>query len=131
MSSMTLGQASDALRGLAEIIREHGTCAPMAVEHVADAIDAHLAGMGEPVAQGDASLGRYKACGRATRAVCDGLDGNGLGCTNAPPINLAAVREVIESHINEAKNLRHDPESQDYLYEQADKLEAALPESKP
>jgi hypothetical protein len=46
----------------------------------------------------------------------------------APPINLAAIREVIESHINEAKNLRHDPESQDYLYEQADKLTAALPE---
>lgn len=46
----------------------------------------------------------------------------------APPIDLAAVREVIESHINEAKNLRHDPELQDYLYEQADKLTAALQE---
>jgi hypothetical protein len=85
----------------------------------------------EVVAQGEASLGRCKACGRATRAVCDGLDGNGLGCTNAPPIDLAAVREVIESHINEAKKLRHDPESQDYLYEQADKLEAVLQELKP
>lgn len=46
--------------------------------------------------------------------------------TPAPPINLAAVREVIASHINEAKNLRHDPELQDYLYAQADKLEAAI-----
>lgn len=55
----------------------------------------------------------------------------GTAPTPAPPINLAAVREVIESHINEAKKLRHDPESQDYLYEQADKLEAALPELKP
>ena len=26
---------------------------------------------------------RCTACGRATDAVCDGLDGNGLGCTNA------------------------------------------------
>lgn len=94
MSSMTLGQASDALRGLAEIIREHGTCAPMAVEHVADAIDAHLAGMGEPVAQGDASPGRCKACGRATRVVCDGLDGNGLGCTNAPSIDITAAQQA-------------------------------------
>lgn len=46
MSSMPLGQASDALRGLAEIIREHGTCAPMAVDHVAAAIDATQEGEG-------------------------------------------------------------------------------------
>ena len=46
-------------------------------------------------------------------------------------VDIKAIREVIESHINEAKKLRHDPESQDYLYEQADKLEAALPELKP
>lgn len=77
-------------------------------------------------AQGEASPGRCKACGRATRVVCDGLDGNGLGCTNATSIDIAAVRKVIESHINEAKKLRHDPESQDYLHEQADKLEAAI-----
>lgn len=44
-------------------------------------------------------------------------------------VDIEAIREVIESHINEAKKLRHDPESQDYLYEQADKLEAALPEN--
>lgn len=44
----------------------------------------------------------------------------------APPINLVAVREVIASHINEAKKLRHDPETQDYLYAQADKLETAI-----
>lgn len=43
-------------------------------------------------------------------------------------VDIEAIREVIESHINEAKKLRHDPESQDYLYEQADKLEAALQE---
>ena len=49
----------------------------------------------------------------------------------AQPVDIEAIREVIESHINEAKKLRHDPESQDYLYEQADKLEAALPELKP
>lgn len=46
----------------------------------------------------------------------------------AQSVDVAKVREVIESHINEAKKLRHDPESQDYLYEQADKLEAALQE---
>ena len=50
----------------------------------------------EPVAQGEASLGRCKACGRTTRAVCDGLDGNGLGCTNAPPIDIAAAQEGEE-----------------------------------
>lgn len=44
----------------------------------------------------------------------------------AQSVDIEAIREVIESHINEAKNLRHDPESQDYLYEQADKLEAAI-----
>jgi len=43
-------------------------------------------------------------------------------------VDIEAIREVIESHINEAKKLRHDPESQDYLYEQASKLAAALQE---
>ena len=46
----------------------------------------------------------------------------------AQSVDIEAIREVIESHINEAKKLRHDPESQDYLYEQADKLTAALQE---
>lgn len=45
----------------------------------------------------------------------------------AQSVDIEAIREVIESHINEAKKLRHDPESQDYLYEQADKLTAAVP----
>jgi hypothetical protein len=44
-------------------------------------------------AERDASPVRCKACGRATRVVCDGLDGNGLGCTNAPPIDIAATQE--------------------------------------
>lgn len=45
----------------------------------------------------------------------------------AQAVDVGAIREVIASHIEEAKKLRHDPESQDYLYEQADKLTAALP----
>lgn len=44
----------------------------------------------------------------------------------AQSVDVEAIREVIESHINEAKNLRHDHELHDYLYEQADKLEAAI-----
>jgi hypothetical protein len=73
--------------------------------YVVYSLDRHRANVGaEPLfthppaqaAQGEASLGRCKTCGRATRSVCDGLDGNGLGCTNAPPIDLAALREVIE-----------------------------------
>lgn len=34
-------------------------------------------------AQGEANRARCIACGRATDSVCDGLNGNGLGCTNA------------------------------------------------
>lgn len=45
----------------------------------------------------------------------------------AQAVDVETIREVIASHIDEAKKLNHDPESQDYLYEQADKLERALP----
>ena len=45
----------------------------------------------------------------------------------AQALDVGAIREVIASHIEEAKKLRHDPESQDYLYEQTDKLTAAHP----
>ena len=45
---------------------------------------------------------------------------------SAQAVDVGAIREVIESHVDEAKKLRHDPESQDYLHEQADKLTRAL-----
>ena len=68
----------------------------------------------------------------AVNATLDDLDDHDADAViRAIDAHIAVVREVIESHINEAKKLRHDPETQDYLYEQADKLEAALPESKP
>lgn len=75
-----------------------------------------------PAAQGEASLGRCKACGRATRTVCDGLDGNGLGCTNAPSIDLAAIREGI-AELREQPFMDMDGDKRGAL---ADKLEAAI-----
>lgn len=39
---MTLEQIPEALRGLAKVIRQHGTCAPMALEKLAADMDAHL-----------------------------------------------------------------------------------------
>jgi hypothetical protein len=58
---MTL--AAKKLYGLAKVIREHGTCAPMALEHVADELDkAHLAR--EPVRVTDEMVERV------ARALC-------------------------------------------------------------
>lgn len=44
----------------------------------------------------------------------------------AQAVDVGAIREVIASHVEEVKMLRHDPESQNYLHEMADKLTAAL-----
>lgn len=123
MSSLTLGQASDALRGLAKVIREHGTCAPMAVEHVAEAIDAHIAGMGEPVAwlaadgSGRVIDVKAKSAGARASATASATSVYSIPIYAAPPIDIAAVRTSIA-------NLRtwHD-EGADAI---ADDLEAAI-----
>lgn len=112
--------------GVAEAI----TAAPTAFLHgTAPAFDqpaAHLARVGEPI---------YFCYdnGHWDLATKDWYDSwpaeKSKKLYAASPINLAAVHEVIKSHINEAKNLRHDPELQNYLYEQANKLEAVLQEN--
>lgn len=43
MTTMTFKETPEVLRELSAIIRQHGTCAPMALEMVAEVIDAHLA----------------------------------------------------------------------------------------
>lgn len=111
---------------MAEILRDEGDAKHPLVSNVcaglADAIDAHIAGMGEPVA-----------------TICDGWDlrfvgsapiaevvrkhGLKIGDTLyiAPPIDLAAVREVIAE-------LRDYGDYADRikLGEATDKLEAAI-----
>jgi hypothetical protein len=91
-------------------------------DNMADVIDAHLAGMGEPVAEVYAgAFGiHYIGCADPNKLPV------GTKLYTAPPIDLAAVREVIANHRSEAAKLSHDPESRDYLCEQADKLEAAI-----
>lgn len=121
MNSMTLKQIRDQLRDLHDNLEtDASTVTELRV--MADAIDAHLAGMGEPVATScaDHVKGETGYCTFSAKVPW------GTRLFAAPSIDLAAVRDVIASHIEEAKKLRHDPESQDYLYEQASKLEVAI-----
>jgi len=99
--TMTLRQVSDRLRTEIDPDTLWG-CAQV----LADAIDVHLAGMGEPAAFTTPSMNVVFRPGR--------YPGNGVDLYTTPPINLAAVRDVIAS-------LRDTGD--EYL---ADKLEAAI-----
>ncbi|QEE24548.1 hypothetical protein CS053_08560 [Rhodanobacter glycinis] len=127
MSMKTLEQVRDKLRNTAKFERDaHMPRNADSWDEMADALDAHLAGMGEPVA-----------------TICDGWGLRFVGSTpiaevarkhglkigdalyTAPPIDIDAVRKVIHE-------LRtYDPSGDEYQgrhihWHWADKLEAAV-----
>jgi len=91
--TMTLGQVRDWHRELSSVRKKHPVFAAQAKKHteMADAIDAHMVGMGEPVAHFiETSQGNWEQAADMFR----GQPGVRPLYT-APPIDLAAVREVI------------------------------------
>ena len=127
--TMTLKQVRDWHR------RQARACAPFEAEQaqsalhddMADAINAHLAGMGYPVGW----IFQHEETGRMSFCENDGVNNAKNFAKNyprhvlcspaftAPPIDLAAVREVIAE-------MRHMSLTDGYLNNAADKLEAAI-----
>ena len=109
--TMTLWQVRDHLRAVDSNGMSGDVC-----DELADAIDAHMAGMGEPV-------GYVCPDDRITFYVSDGWSGrvpSGTELYAAPPIDLAAVREVIAE-------LRSWDNAYPGVGGLANKLEAAMP----
>ena len=108
---MTLAEVPGALRGLAKVIREHGTCAAMAIEHVADAVDAHLAGATESDAQLTVMIEHLTPIIEAKAAQ------------PAQAVDVGAIREVAKDIHRCAGN-----NNAAFHHSWADKLTAALQE---
>lgn len=100
--SMTLKQALDDMRKVCPHEERFGD----QIHEWADAIDAHIAGMGEPVAWlRDSGADIEDECAVITTAIrnlflkCNKhhVERYTIPLFTAPPIDLAAVREVIKS----------------------------------
>jgi hypothetical protein len=121
--TMTLGQVRDWHRELSSVRKKHPVFAAQAKKHteMADAIDAHMVGMGEPVAHFiETSQGNWEQAADMFR----GQPGVRPLYT-APPIDVAAVREVIAELRANVTPLDgyHSPK----FHAWADKLEVAMP----
>lgn len=94
MSSMTLEHVRNRLRKVG--VNNLATPNEFTCHELADAIDAHLAGMGEPVGYlitwDDPT---YRGNQTLSFNRCKEADGSFVPVFTAPPIDLAAVREVI------------------------------------
>lgn len=121
MNSMTLKQIRDQLRDLHDNLEtDASTVTELRV--MADAIDAHLAGMGEPVATScaDHVKGETGYCTFSAKVPW------GTRLFAAPSIALAAVREVIAEIRNSISDDGTTVLKDGGMRSWADKLEAAI-----
>jgi hypothetical protein len=135
MSSLTLEQTNNLavrIRSILGEFNDDNNAVELLVRGLVEFKRTRLAGMGEPVAwlaadgSGRVIDVKAKSAGARASATASATSVYSIPLYAAPPIDIAAVREVIANHRSEAAKLSHDPESRDYLCEQADKLEAAI-----
>lgn len=119
--TMTLVEVRDWLR---EAAKHDGSATNRRwFTRMADAIDAHLAGMGEPVYQIRTSETTWTEISKATYENPNFSEWQHRTLYTAPPVDIAAVREVIA----EIQSL---PAAEEHRW-LADRLTAALPKETP